>query len=1225
LDYKLNNGLGNYTLTGSSLTTPQDTFTCTLTSPNFFCSDAAIAGTTSPATLTFVGADAGNASTPGNTKTDNSQTLPIVPEMTVTPPSTAPVTAVTGRRYGTGAGCSGGACVALDYKLNNGLGNYTLTGSSLTTPQDTFTCTLTSPNFYCSDAAIAGTASPATLAFVGAETGNISTPGNTKTDTSQSLSIVPEMTVTAPTPAPAVTGRRYGTGTGCSGGSCVALDYKLNNGLGNYTLTGSSLTTPQDTFACTLTSPNFYCSDAAIAGTTSPATLTFAGAETGNASTPGNTKNDTSQSLTITPELTVTPPSPAPVTAVTGRRYGTGAGCSGGNCVALDYKLNNGLGNYTLTGSSLTTPQDAFTCTLTSPNFFCSDAAIVGTTSPATLTFVGADAGNASTPGNTKTDTSQTLAIVPEMTVTPPSPAPVTAVTGRRYGTGAGCSGGSCVALNYKLNNGLGNYTLTGSSLTTAQDAFTCTLTSPNYFCSDGTILGTTTPATLTFVGAETGNASTPGNTKTDTSQTLAIVPELTVTPPASVAAAVTGRRYGTGAGCSGGSCVALNYKLNNGLGNYTLTGTSLTTPQDTFICTLTSPNFFCSDGAIAGTTTPATLTFIGAETGDISTPGNTKTDTSQSLTINAVLTVNNPTPFPVPAAVTGRLYGSGSGCSAGSCVPLAYNPSGGITPYTTITGSGFPAPITCAQSSNTLNCSASTGITGSTATGTINVTDSSNAATPSGTTSRSSDSVTVDPALAITNTVLPNGLLGFEYNPSGPGVTLTTTGGLGTTLTWVGPGATAGACSTAPTGTLDPDLTLSSAGLLSSDDNALTTLSTAATQWTFQVCVSDTGNATTPAGFALPATTGNDFVVNVMDTLAYVAENSANKVAIINTTSNTAGTPLSTNISTPDSVAISPNGRLAYVTMGNNKIAVVDTITQGHFGNSPFALPAGCVAPTGIAITPDGTQFYVACPGGNEVLVFSAITATTTSPLTALATISTGAGSTPDSVAFKPDGTRAYVTLSGNNKLAIINTSTQAQITSSPFTLSAINTGPLGIALATNGSEIYAYIAKNAAGSGQPGVEVEDITSDPSTSPLTPVANIQTGASSAPDSVAVLPDSSRVYAALEGANQFAVIDNTVATPAQITGSPYNLPDPAFAATASAPLGVTSPPLSSVPVGGYRVYLCLSNAAQSNVAVMDDLGNTTTTPHTPAEDSASPVVIDASATPTGIEHIPVPK
>jgi hypothetical protein len=81
------------------------------------------------------------------------------------------------------------------------------------------------------------------------------------------------------------------------------------------------------------------------------------------------------------------------------------------------------------------------------------------------------------------------------------------------------------------------------------------------------------------------------------------------------------------------------------------------------------------------------------------------------------------------------------------------------------------------------------------------------------------------------------------------------------------------------------------------------------------------------------------------------------------------------------------------------------------------------------------------------------------------------------------------------------------------------------------------------------------------------------------------------------------------------------LPDPAAVATASAPIGVTSPPLATVPGTGYRVYLCLSNAAESNVAVIDDLGNNPK----PAKDATPTVAIDAAATPTGIAHIPVPK
>jgi hypothetical protein len=1252
--------------------------TCASSATQASCTSGTATITAAAGTYSFNIAldDTGNASTPKGSVSSTAYSFPTPKTIVINSPlaftvdaASAPVNpappGVVGRSYGnTGAGFKD-----LAFDGAGGLAPYIFgLPAPVASPAANgvpagMACTPSGATLACTTGAATISASPGTYPFsitlndaANATTPSASAVGAQPAAIPGSIAVNQEMTFSAqpPTPYPdAVDTRSYGQAvSGCSPVSaCTPLTYTITSGsgLGGYSFAPTNF--PANFVTCSQTGNTENCSSASVTATASGTPysgLRMAATDTSNQATPSNTVGSTSTSVTIHPEMTFSaqPPTTFP-DAVNPRSYGSAStGCSPGPaCTPLTYTVTggSGLGSYSFTPNNF--PAGFVTCSQSTNAETCSSASVTTTASTTPypgLSMTVRDTGNQMTANNSITSNSGSVTVHQDLGVTVITTNPVAAVTGRHYGSPLDltCNNGTpnvaCAPLDYQLSNGLGNYTLTGSSLTTSADTFTCTLTSPNFLCSVGpnpsgnptAIQGVSTksPYTLTFVGAETGNASTPGNTKTDTSQTLPIVPELTVTPPASVAAAVTGRRYGTGAGCSGGSCVALNYKLNNGLGKYTLTGNSLTTPQDTFTCTLTSPNYFCSDASIVGTTSPATLTFVGAETGNISTPGNTKTDTSQSLTINAVLTVNDPTPFPVPAAVTGRLYGSGSGCgTGGTCVPLAYNPTGGITPYAVITGSGFPAPITCTQSSNTLNCSASSTITGTTSTGTISVTDSNNASTPSGTTSRSSDSITVDATLAITNTVLPNGLLGFEYNPSGPGVTLTTTGGLGTALTWVGPGATAGACTTAPTGTLDPDLTLSSAGLLSSDGNALTTASTATTQWTFQVCVSDTGNATTPAGFALPATTGNEFVVNVLNTLAYVAENSANKVAIINTTSNTAGTPLSTNISTPDSVAISPNGRQAYVTMGNNDIAVVDTITQGHFGNSPFALPAGCVAPTGIAITPDGTQFYVACPGGNEVLVFSAITSTTTSPLTALATISTGAGSTPESVAFKPDGTRAYATLSGNNKLAIINTSTQVQITSSPFTLSALNTAPQGIALATNGTEIYAYIAKGAAGSGQPGVEVEDITSDPSASPLTPVANLQTGAGSAPNSVAVLPDSSRVYVTLEGANQFAVIDNTVTPPAQIVNSPYNLPTPGSPATASAPLGVTSPPLSPVPGAGYRVYLCLSNAAQSNVAVMGDLGNTTTTPPTPAEDPASPVTIDASATPTGIANIPVPK
>lgn len=139
----------------------------------------------------------------------------------------------------------------------------------------------------------------------------------------------------------------------------------------------------------------------------------------------------------------------------------------------------------------------------------------------------------------------------------------------------------------------------------------------------------------------------------------------------------------------------------------------------------------------------------------------------------------------------------------------------------------------------------------------------------------------------------------------------------------------------------------------------------------------------------------------------------------------------------------------------------MIDNILETIIGT--FRLNTTCTIPTGVAISPDGTQAYIACGNGNEVDV---VDTTTNGVIDTIAV-----AGTPDSVAFKPDGTRAHVTLSGANELAIVNTATATQITGSPFALTAANDTPLGILTTTNHGEIYAYTAKqNPTGKGAVG-----------------------------------------------------------------------------------------------------------------------------------------------------------
>jgi DNA-binding beta-propeller fold protein YncE len=190
-------------------------------------------------------------------------------------------------------------------------------------------------------------------------------------------------------------------------------------------------------------------------------------------------------------------------------------------------------------------------------------------------------------------------------------------------------------------------------------------------------------------------------------------------------------------------------------------------------------------------------------------------------------------------------------------------------------------------------------------------------------------------------------------------------------------------------------------------------------------------------------------------------------------------------------------------------------------------------------------TSAYVAAPGTDAVEVVD------TTSNTAGAPIGLTSGDDPDSVAVTSDGQFAYVTLFGVSKFAVIDTSTQQEITGSPFSFPATCTGPIGVALA--GTRAY------FACSGSDNVVVVSTTDN-----TTLVVDISTGGSSAPHSVAVKPDGTRVYVTLNGTNELAIIDNS-GTPAQITNSPFAL------STENSPRGIVVTP------NGGRAYIAKQN------------------------------------------------
>jgi DNA-binding beta-propeller fold protein YncE len=495
-----------------------------------------------------------------------------------------------------------------------------------------------------------------------------------------------------------------------------------------------------------------------------------------------------------------------------------------------------------------------------------------------------------------------------------------------------------------------------------------------------------------------------------------------------------------------------------------------------------------------------------------------------------------------------------------------------------------------------------------------VTVEDTGNQSTPAATAisdpgSVSTNSLTVNPALAISPITLPNALLNYPYPTIPTAATISATGGLGGN-TWLAPGATAtGACAS-PTGNFPPgSFALASTSTTASVTGTPSTASPSAGFYAFQVCVTDTGNSMTSAGFALPNTSGNDLAIDVMNTYGYTAETSANEVEVVNTSTKATVTTIPTGSGTaPYGVAFSPSGRYAYVTLsGTDQLAIFDTITDAQTTSpaSPIAL-AGCTAPHGVAAT--SAFVFIACNGTGNIAVVD----TTAFGENTIATDHTN--SQPEGITIRADNLRVYATLSAENELFTIDNSGASPValagTGDPFTLLTTDgTIPFGIAAVPNGAGTLAYIAKQGASGTVPdGIEIVTLTNDAFASSSSVVTSVDSSA--IPTYVAASPDGSVVYVTLAGADKFAVFANNAA-PAQITGSPFTL-----ATAAAGPQGVTIPVLSPVPPAtGYLVFI--SQDATNNLAVIDNLS--------PPVADGTPTIALAGTAPAAIASTPAPQ
>ncbi|GEM_PF-5515235 len=735
---------------------------------------------------------------------------------------------------------------------------------------------------------------------------------------------------------------------------------------------------------------------------------------------------------------------------------------------------------------------------------------------------------------------------------------------------------------------------------------------------------------------------------------------------PAALATGVTGRPYGAAANTAlfgGGAVAAPIVYIHDGSGSFNWC-VSTTSPAnfpggvvDAAVGAIPTCPSFVTATSLSLRATGAGITSAAGDFDDIEIEilpttnpavggtGASVTHTGGTFRVNSALAaeaiqdnVLNPASF--ADAVVGRSYGqAGSGALNGiityDALDGAANPTGtglGTYRWCFLNGPHYALAGTPAISTNCLARTAADSFTLDTGSATgapsvnvanvfdVSLADVGNAAVLSALATNHSTPMTARPQIVVNApAAIPNGLNGSAY----AGVTFTASNGLGA-LTLAAGAAAGGAC---PGPSNLPGGLVITAGAVTGTPNTPTTAGQLPAGSPFDICAFDAGNIAVPAGAVSSA-----FNTFIMDTFSFVTNPGTDEVIVINTTNNVevdtqAGGGV-TNIplgggTDPEKVTVSPNGRKAFVTLqGSDDVAVIDTIgtvANSSGGGTPpviVDISASCASPRGIASdrTPLGDLVYVVCNAGRVVVLnaqTNAIFGTVTLPAAGLLTGNSG---DLGSVAFLPDANRSrvYITSYGNNRLYALDTTTGTGTNlvdlnggagGVDFTLSAAGADdPMGIVVAPNGANFYAYIAKDGTTGGNTVVDVVNVTTNACVFSGGTVCNltINAGNTGNPFDVTWSPASNLVWVTEPTTNEITFVNNSTATPtaagAQFAGGDFTR-------------GVTVPPDNA------NVYVVRSGGADDVVRYVDS-----TTPG-----ALVAIGVTSAGTARAIRHIPVPR
>lgn len=220
-------------------------------------------------------------------------------------------------------------------------------------------------------------------------------------------------------------------------------------------------------------------------------------------------------------------------------------------------------------------------------------------------------------------------------------------------------------------------------------------------------------------------------------------------------------------------------------------------------------------------------------------------------------------------------------------------------------------------------------------------------------------------------------------------------------------------------------------------------------------------------------------------------------------------GSPISTGIES-QMIALTPDGSQGWVPNFNSPapssdVTVIDLTTSLTLATIPVQR-----RPIWAAITPDGSEAYVANNFTGTVSVLSTSTFMDVVPPISV-------GITPELTAITPDGSEVYVPNADSDDVSVISTATHTVTHTIP-----VGMNPFFIAISHDGTR--AFVANN----GSDDVTVIDIATHTVLAPSIPVGD-------SPRQLAITPDNSKVYVANEGDAFVSVIDNSGPMPFFLT------------------------------------------------------------------------------------------